>query len=420
MLKNMATDKLPDIRELSKVVEPHFSGARLLNYQTSKLTKPGDNYGSVLLAIHAQLQKSNGEQFEEQLVAKVPPSDPKYWQFFQPERTRLAENAVYKILAPALAVLQDEAGVPSESHFKGFPRFYGCRESLDSYSSKVDHNAVLVLENLRSSGYVSGQRLKAFDMAHTLLALEYMAEFHALPLALRTLKPEVFREQVQPFFKKFDWHAKAPEWKSVMKAETLEDIRRATNNDSRLVARMKELSDQFFEFLAAAPDRPDGPFTSIIHCDFWINNLMFRYGPSGTPTALKIIDFQTAQYDSVVHDIISFLLSSVDTAILEIEFEHMLEAYYEAFECCLRRVGVDLEVHTFEAFRQEVKRVAYIQVPHVIFMTRFILADSPVVDDAETEEIPTLTDVLKNTGSERISRKLSQILNLAQKFDILY
>ncbi|EDV57183.2 uncharacterized protein LOC6542593 [Drosophila erecta] len=416
----MGADKLPEIRNLGEVVEPYFSGARLLNYQTSSLTKPGDNYGSVLLAIHAQLQKSNGEEFEEQLVAKVPPTDPQYWQFFQPERTCLAENAFYKILAPALAVLQDEAGVPSESQFKGFPRFYGCRESLESNSSKVDQNAVLVLENLRSSGYVSSQRLKAFDLAHTLLALKYMAEFHALPLALRILRPEMFREQVQPFFKKFDWHAEAPEWKSVMKAETLEDIRRATNNDSRLVARMKELSDQFFEFLAAAPDRPDGPFTSIIHCDFWINNMMFRYGPSGTPIELKIIDFQTAQYDSVVHDIISFLLSSVDTAILEVEFEHMLEAYYEAFVCCLRRVGAYLGVHTFKAFRLEVKRVAYIQVPHAIFMTRFILADSGLSGDAEAEVCPKLGDVLKNTGSERISRKLSQILNLAQKFDILY
>jgi len=64
--------------------------------------------------------------------------------------------------------------------------------------------------------------------------------------------------------------------------------------------------------------------------------------------------------------------------------------------------------------------VAYIQVPHAIFMTRFILADSALIGDSEAEERPKLTDVLKNTGSERISRKLSQILNLAEKFDILY
>lgn len=269
---------MPVIQDLAQVVEPHLAGARLLAYRASSLTQPGDNYGSVLLAIHAQLESSRGELFERQLVAKVPPTDPKYWQFFQPERTCLTENAVYKVLAPALVALQEEAGIPEESHFDGFPRYYGSRISLDPSSTSVDRDAVLVLENLRSSGFVSGQRLRPYDLPHTLHALRSMAEFHALPLGLRLLKPEVFREQVRPYFDKFDWHAAAPEWKAVMKAETLEDIRRATNNDPELVARVKELSDKFFEFLAADPDRPDGPFTSIIHCDFWINNLMFLYG----------------------------------------------------------------------------------------------------------------------------------------------
>ncbi|KAH8282180.1 hypothetical protein KR054_006037 [Drosophila jambulina] len=413
------TQSLPEIRDLGQVIEPHLGGARLLGYQASSLTQPGDNYGSVLLSIRVQLESSKGgEPFEQQLVAKVPPTDPKYWQFFQPERTCLTENAVYQVLAPALKTLQAEAGIPEESHFDGFPRYFGSRISLDLDSLTVDQDAVLVLENLRFSGFVSGQRLRPYDLRHTLLALRYLAEFHALPVALRLLKPQVFREQVRPFFKKFDWHGAAPEWKAVMKAETLEDIRRATDNDPELVARVKELSDQFFEFLAADPDRPDGPFTSIIHCDYWINNLMFLYEPSGTPSRLKIIDFQTAQFDSVVHDIIAFLLSSVDTAILELHFEHMLETYYEAFVACLRRVGADTAEYSFTEFRAEVKRVAYIQVPHAIFMTRFILADEgdSKSDSADKE----LSDVLKNAGSERIDRKLREILSLAKKFDILY
>ncbi|KAH8357063.1 hypothetical protein KR200_009901 [Drosophila serrata] len=414
-----ATQSLPEIQNLGQVIEPHLGGARLLGYQARNLTQPGDNYGSVLLAIQAQLESSpGGEPFEQQLVAKVPPTDPKYWQFFQPERTCLTENAVYQVLAPALVALQGEAGIPEESHFDGFPRYFGSRISLDPGSKSVDQDAVLVLENLRFSGFVSGQRLRPYDLPHTLLALRYLAEFHALPVALRLLKPKVFREQVRPFFDKFDWHGAAPEWKAIMKAETLEDIRKATNNDPELGARVKELSDKFFEFLAAEPDRPDGPFTSIIHCDYWINNLMFLYEPSGTPSRLKIIDFQTAQFDSVVHDIIAFLLSSVDTAILELHFEHMLETYYEAFVACLRRVGADTTSYSLTAFRAEVKRVAYIQVPHAIFMTRFILADGG--DSASSSGDKELADVLKNAGSERIGRKLREILSLAKKFDILY
>ncbi|XP_017029571.1 uncharacterized protein [Drosophila kikkawai] len=414
------TQSLPVIKNLNQVIEPHLGGAKLLGYQSKSLTQPGDNYGSILLAIQAQLKSSQAaEPFEQQLVAKVPPTDPKYWQFFQPERTCLTENAVYQVLAPALVALQKEAGIPEESHFDGFPRYFGSRISLDPGSKTVDQDAVLVLENLRFSGFVSGQRLQPYDLPHTLLALRYLAEFHALPVGLRLLKPQVFREQVRPFFNKFDWHGAAPEWKAIMKAETLEDIRQATDNDEELVARVKELSDKFFEFLAAQPDRPDGPFASIIHCDYWINNLMVKYEPSGTPSRLKIIDLQTAQFDSVVHDIIAFLLSSVDTAILELHFEHMLESYYEVFVSCLRRVGADTTSYSLAAFRAEVKRVAYIQVPHAIFMTRFILADEGESTSSSSSD-KDLGDVLKNAGSERIGRKLKEILSLAKKFDILY
>lgn len=66
-------------------------------------------------------------------------------------------------------------------------------------------------------------------------------------------------------------------------------------------------------------------------------------------------------------------------------------------------------------FLDELKRIAYIQVPHAIFMTRFILAD----DVSSAEKDIDLSQVLKNTSSKRVHRKLGEILRLAQKFDIL-
>lgn len=67
-----------------------------------------------------------------------------------------------------------------------------------------------------------------------------------------------------------------------------------------------------------------------------------------------------------------------------------------------------------DRFRAELKRGAYIQVPHSIFMTRFILAD-----DVRTTEKEELSQVLKNTSSKRVHHKLSDILRLAEKFEIL-
>ncbi|XP_068141698.1 uncharacterized protein [Drosophila tropicalis] len=418
------SESLLEIRELAKVIQAELiGGGKLHDYEVASLTQPGENYGSILIAVKAKLELPNsvGVFHEKEIVAKVPPRDPKYWQFVQPERTCLTENAIYENLVPALINLQEEAGLAISEFFDGFAHYYGSRTSLGP--NLVDHDAVLLLENLRASNYVTGDRLRPLDLAHTQLALKYLAEFHALPLALRLKRPQLFDEQIRPFFQKFDWHAAAPDLKATMKAETLEDIRRATGNNVELIERVRHLSDEFFEFLASPPDRPNGPFASIIHCDYWINNLMFKYDSSGTPLQMKIIDFQTAQYDSVIHDIIAFLFSSVNTSILEANYENMLQMYYNHFISSLHRVGIDTtDSYSYQAFLAEIKRVAYIQVPHAIFMTRFILAGSP--DDEEHEKhIQELDNVLKTSSggaSERIYRKLNDILRLAQKFDILY
>lgn len=35
---------------------------------------------------------------------------------------------------------------------------------------------------------------------------------------------------------------------------------------------------QEYDIFVAKPDKEDDLFTSIVHCDMWINNLMIQYG----------------------------------------------------------------------------------------------------------------------------------------------
>ncbi|EDW04290.1 uncharacterized protein LOC6561916 [Drosophila grimshawi] len=408
-------NKLPEIHELGQVILPALNGGSLISYEVEHLTQLGDNYGSVLISIRAQIKQPNGELFAKRLVAKVPPTDPKYWQFIQPERTCLAENAVYEKLAPAIKALEEEAGIPQEAQFDGFARYFGSRISLKPNSSQVDNDAILVLDDLRYSGYLPGRRLQPFDLLHTQLVLKYMARFHALTIALRLRKPQLFEMEVRPFFDKFDWHAAAPESKATMIAETLTDIREATGNDEGLVELVSKLSKEFFSFLARPPNE-NNAFNSVIHSDLWTMNLMFKYDHSGNPTQLKIIDFQTSQFDSVIHDLISFLLTSVSTSVLEENYEHLLQVYYDAFIDSLLSVGADTTTYSYDAFRAELKLVGYIQVPHSIFMTRFILANDVPATDNDLD----LNDVLKTNSSQRVHRKLIEIWRLAQKFEILH
>ncbi|XP_022222453.1 uncharacterized protein LOC111074116 [Drosophila obscura] len=412
--------EVPKITDLHKVIQPHLTeGTTLETYSSRYLTKPGDNYGSVMLAIQAQIKDGDGEVRELPLIAKLPPlTNDIYWQIFQPERTCITENAVYKYLAPELAQLQLKCGVVPAKLFDGFPRYYGSRISLNESATKVDRDAVLVQENVTVHGYRPGNRQTPYDLAHTVLILHYLAQYHALPIALRLKNPHIYEEYVRPYFKKFDMNLNiSPKEKELMNNEILTDIKSATNGDENDVKRVKELLDQFDAF-QAGKDVEDGPFTTLVHGDLWINNLMVKYDDDGVPVKLKIVDFQIAQYGSLVHDIIFLLFSSVATKVLEENFYNLLNIYYNAFIKSLRQVDVDTNSYRLEKFLDEVQSQAHLQLPHSIFMMKVILADSSTLP-TEYKDVD-LTVLTKNTGAKNIVAKFGEILRLAKKFNLFY
>lgn len=268
--------EVPKIKDFHKVVEPHLNGGILESYESKYLTKPGDNYGSIMLEIHAKVKQSKDIVDDLALIAKLPPlTNDLYWQIFQPERTCVTENAVYHFLAPELIKLQLEAGVLPNQLFNCFPSYYGSRISLSSDAAKVDRDAVLVQENLTVRGYRPGNRHKPYDLAHTVLILHNIAQYHALPLALRLKKPKVYKQFVRPYFKKFNMNENMEsETKDVLNDSTLADIKEISNEDD--VKRVKELLDIYDNF-QSSEDVEDGPWTSIGNDFFPIKEKFFDF-----------------------------------------------------------------------------------------------------------------------------------------------
>ncbi|XP_017126455.1 uncharacterized protein LOC108145501 [Drosophila elegans] len=411
--------EVPKVTDLPQVIEPHLpEGCTLDSYVSRYLTKPGDNYGSIMLAVQAKIRSSDGAIRDLPLIAKLPPlTNELYWQIFQPERTCITENAVYQYLSTELDKLQLQEGILPAQLFDGFPRYYGSRISLDSRASKVDRDAILVQENVTVHGFRPGNRHRPYNLAETVLVLHYLAQYHALPIALRLKKPLVYEEYVRPFFKKFDMNTNInPAEKELMNDQILKDIK-AVTSDERDVNRVKELLD-IFDAFQAGKDVDDGPFTTIVHGDLWINNMMLKYDENGTPVKVKIVDFQIAQYGSLVHDIIFLLFSSVDVNVLEENYYNFLNIYYNAFIQALRGVNVDTNNYSKEIFLNEVQKVAHIQLPHAIFMMKVILADnSTIPEDFKDVDFSVLS---KNTGVKTIVTKFEAILRLGKKFNIFY
>lgn len=272
-------DEVPPIEDFDKVVEPFLNGAKLLQFTGRYLTKPGDNYGSVLLALDTEVQTPSGTVEKLELVGKLPPiTNELFWQMFQPERTCLTENAIYKTLSPAIRKLQLEQGLSDEMLFDGFAKYYGSRISLDSNSKVLDRDALLVLENLQSSGYRAGNRHKMFDLTHAQLILQQVAQFHALPIALRLKAPKEFEDNVRPYFRRFNANAgMSDETRIQYEEELYGDVAIATDNDESILRRVRELVDCLNESMSL-PEKEDDHFSTIVHFDMWVNNLMIKYG----------------------------------------------------------------------------------------------------------------------------------------------
>ncbi|XP_037960911.1 uncharacterized protein LOC119690012 [Teleopsis dalmanni] len=407
----------PKIIDLESVIEPHLNGDQILSYTSRYLTKPGENYGSIMLSVRATIKRKNGNIEELPLIAKLPPlTNDFYWNIFQPERTCITENAVYKYAKPMIRQLQVGAGIKENEIFDCFPHYYGSRISLNPEATVVDRDAVLVQENVQISGFKAGNRKQAFDLAHTVLVLKNMAQFHALPIALRIKKPEDYEKYVRPYFHRFNINeSMAPEARAEMNEETYKEVERSTNNNEKTVARVRKLMEIYDDFLAG-PNKKDGLFTTIMHNDMWINNLMVQYDKDGHPSQLKIIDFQIAQYDSLVHDIIFFLFSSVDTKILSECYYEFLQLYYSTFIETLEKLHVSTTQYSYDLFLAEVNGLGHIQIPHALFMTKIILADSSTLpEDFKDLDISIFN---KNSGVAEISNKTKDILTLAEKFNI--
>lgn len=78
------------------------------------------------------------------------------------------------------------------------------------------------------------------------------------------------------------------------------------------------------------------PFNTVCHSDFWVNNMMLKWDEKGSPTAIKIFDFQITHFSSLVHDLLFFLFTSVEKELLEDRFEDFIEFYFkELYECLM-------------------------------------------------------------------------------------
>ncbi|XP_057657285.1 uncharacterized protein LOC130894447 [Diorhabda carinulata] len=308
---------------LGKYMEPN-ENIKTTNYTT--LTEFGDNYGSIMLKLDVVIEnKTKKEEKTLNLVAKILPGTELFRKVFNVQKTFSNEFAFYDKVIPTLEVFQKEIGVET---FDLFPICYGTRKNLlGNGNDTIDDDAVLLMENLKTQGYVNVNRKTGFNFQTTKLLLTDLARFHGGFLSLKLSKPDLFQKNVQPYCHDFVPIEDTVKMQVIFR-DIFEEICKENKNYSSYISKFGYWGDK-------PRPKPREPFSTVIHTDLWVNNMMHLF-KDDVAVKNKIVDFQSYTYGSPVADIFFFLWTSVQKDVLEQHLDMLLEFYHKELVQVLR------------------------------------------------------------------------------------
>lgn len=354
----------------------------VVDQKTTILTAPGEHYGSIMLALDVTVRKAGGKEQVLNLVAKLIPANEVLRIAFDIGVTFRKEVIAYTETIPALIELQKEYNVPEHQILDIFPKCYGARVSLDENKNQVDEDGVLIFENLKLQGYKTEDRLVGFDLEATNIIIQDLAKFHAVPLALKLLKPHVFDEKVQPCLVKNNGLEQLPEEVGLAFHNSIMDGAKDIPELQKYLTRLQEIVDDAAANPYVNRPPPNEPWGTMAHSDFWVSNTMLLRDNNGKAIKNKIVDLQIMRYASAVRDLVFFLFTSVTNSVLEKHIDDFIKLYYNSFIAVLNDFHIDLAQFSWDAYIKELNEVAPTEVYHVLVMLKPICTERGKVQNS--------------------------------------
>nr|CAD7203879.1 unnamed protein product [Timema douglasi] len=399
--------------DLEELLRPKLGrSVKVEEMVVTPLTKFGDNFGSTMLAVEAVL--SSPESKKLSMVAKLLPETDFAREIFNCDVSVRKEIYMYLLVSPEFTRIQQEHNVPINKRLDIFCECYGARATRgEDEGQPVDDSAALLLENLKKIGYRTGDRVAGLNLEHTEMVLDKLARFHATAIAIKLKKPFVFRNTVLEACKFFGF-------KIGPKEEAIAQQKGFLSALQEVIPEFNEHSEKVLEtFLrnvemaySETPPTPKEPFATIVHNDFWTNNMMFRYSPrdENTPIDFKIVDFQITFYGSPAHDILLFLLTSTESGLAEEHLDRFLGIYHEAFVDTLSMLGCDTRRFSLDSLLEEVSRNSKDVFAHALHMLNITTGN--LDDGEENPEPPGPNSSFKFILSDELKSKAIQALRI--------
>lgn len=275
-----------------------------------------------------------------ELVVKMLPQDP-FSRFFVTEaQFDLREIKFYTEVIPDLEKFKT-ANLPKESDIRiPIPKcYYGYYFAGQTEPEPSPPESVLVLDNLKSAGYIGSDFSRGLTLKQTRAAIEAIAQMHALSLSYKIKEAESLTGKYEFLFQT----AKASDSYQQLIERGLPQLSQFLEGRLELASVLIALNElrphtkDVIECLLS----PEEPMALITHTDFWCNNLMFK--ETENSCQCSILDWQMVTYSRATNDIALLLVSSVPAELRRLHTEKLLDLYWETLTSLCEKLGVQVE-----------------------------------------------------------------------------
>ncbi|XP_011252936.1 uncharacterized protein LOC105249293 [Camponotus floridanus] len=375
------------------------------NVEWKHLTDPGENFGSQILAITVNAEQ-NSKKRTLNIVVKLPPRSQYLLDLFDSPATFKKELEFYSTVAPEFLKLQNESGIPEEAISVITPQFLGGRLGLRDPQC-FDEQAAIILENLKDENYTTQDRILGLDKVHMDFAIIHLAKLHAITIGLKLKKSDFFENAILPVLQ-YAVNEDAQNGVTGMIQKAHNDYKSMKEAEPYL-----DMIEKTLEYASRVTVTPKEPWTTLVHNDFWVNNMMFKYDESNKLINMKIVDFQLTVYNYGVHDLIFFLISSARKDVLDKHLDDMIDLYYDSFIECLESLNVNTNIFPKNEFIEQLHQCAPIKFQQCIMMVQVIqAARGSVTETTNTAD----KDVFKGgINDENYKQKMLHILSVFER-----
>ncbi|KAJ3659965.1 hypothetical protein Zmor_011626 [Zophobas morio] len=283
--------------------------------------------------------------------------------------------------------------------------------------SLKDQEEMLILENLKASGFEMLDKKLTLDEDYVRLIFKTYGRYHGYSFVLRDQNSEAFERISQGCCNVYAELLKNDFFNQQMAgvAKLAQDIL-LPGEDDEIIEKFEKysganLADTFKDIVS----KEVNAYSVVLHGDCWSNNMMFKYENSlnnKKPTDVRLIDFQVLRAGSPVCDLSYCLYSGASKKIFD-NLNDYLKIYYNSFSSFVKSLGSDPEkLFPFEALEDQWKKYAKFGMMVSLSIIRMKLINTEdVVDLTDELEVDQFADALaKQKFDEETYRKRTREL----------